>query len=191
MITSKNLNFILLMVLFISLTIYHSLGVIQSKLAINTNQSGFDDYYNLITIVRIVITLVVMGVTLKSKIIAKLIFRENYIGGKYQGKSESHKNDKVIIHKEYFEIKQSLLETIINGMSKNENDEFTATWKGKLSEIDNKHFMFTISVNSRSKTHNGILNLRFDEGEAYGFYNSIILGKENLRRRFEAKKKDK
>lgn len=107
---------------------------------------NYDPDNIILTIPRILSTILTIFFTLKFTPIVKLTLGSSYIAGRYEGKSTNHSE---IIH-----LSQSLLQTTLTGNSFNSNKELVCTYKGTLYHGENGVFEFITemtSVDSKQK----------------------------------------
>lgn len=110
------------------------------------------------------------------------------IKGKYEGKSKEINDDNTEkIHIEEIFIKQSLLSTSLSAVSKLENGTFFSKWKGTLIDYSDEHFKFAIQIDARDGIYHGILSLRFEDNQGFGYCSYLEPEKINKKDSLEIK----
>ena len=174
MIKDQNIKLILFIVILLSISIYSlisEIGIILVKLGFHHNPSLYENILLFIKIISSMITVFILFITTKNKKVTKFILGNNYIAGKYKAKSErlDEKDNPKSTHSEFFIIKQSLFETIIEGYSINEKGKNYANWNGNLIDIKNNNYTFSMITHTNKIEPNlDILLLIFSDTEING-----------------------
>jgi hypothetical protein len=167
MATERELRLGLTVGLVAAIALYHLSGYFLPT------TTPLQDFYR---IVQIAVAIAVYFLVIFNKLFARLVFREHFIAGKYEGRSLPYKEVKESptsldeINIEYFSISQNLFDTGISGRSIQEsNGQLISIWHGKLFKVERNTFYFGLEL-SYERAGMGILQLSFDNGDAQGFY---------------------
>jgi hypothetical protein len=187
MVNKRTIKNILFFSLLISLIVYHGLTFIQEYFFYIEDSN----WTSLITIVRIIVTSILIFITLESKFIAKQFLGKGFVSGEYKGISKQKENPLTDDHFEDFEISQSILWTTISGTSHLKSGEIVSNWKGELIEYDgNRDFKFAITLQTTNGNKLGIMMVRIDSEKFTGFYFPTETSEQNYISTFEGMKKD-
>jgi len=176
MLIEKNIKVILLVLLLFSIIVYTLLTDISTyflKQYFYQNSTLLSaNILSAIKIVSAITSIFTVLLTIKSKYISKLILGEKYISGKYEGVSyKINENQEIIAeHREYMEIQQNLISTIITGVSREKNDENGhANLNGSLVKYENKKTLFLVEVETPYSTYLEVMSMNFINGHIHGF----------------------
>ncbi len=126
--------------------------------------------YDFINLIQLAITTAVFFLIVFNRLVARLIFRGNYIGGKYEGKATHHKKNESTVSIERFIIAQNLFETTISGKSLREKDgTLSSIWTGRLFKVEGNIHYFGVDLTVEIGEV-GVFKLAFENGEVHGFY---------------------
>ena len=179
MLTEKNIKTILLVLLLLSIIVYTLLTDVSTYfLSSYLSKSSMSVSSNILSAVKIVsaiTSIFTVLITIKSKYISKKILGDNYIAGKYEGKSYKTNENKEIIyeHKEYIEIKQNLISTVVVGVSKEDKtDVGYANWNGSLIKNENSKFLFLVEIETPYSSYLEVISMNFINNSVHGFISS-------------------
>jgi len=150
--------------LFISLLLYHLTSVFKSKFV-----SPVSDIFSLADLVQIAITILVFSLVVYNKLVIRLILRNEYIDGEYEGTSQALNKPLPQPGIERFVISQNLFEVSITGKSF-EGDRLLSTWTGRLFKREGNTYYFGLELSTTVREF-GVLILTMEEhGIVHGFY---------------------
>ena len=161
----------LTIIVFISLLAYHLTNVyIVNKLK--------TDWFSIVKLIQLASATAGLYLLLGCQFLAKLIHRVTgkiYLGGEYEGYSqkviiqENKKRKRERKQKLYFNIKQSLLESSIMGLSYDQRGNQLSSWSGPLYSIEGNDFYFALHLVSVSGEY-GVLKITYNNGSIKGIY---------------------
>lgn len=173
MINEKTIQLFITLVVFASISLYIILSTLGFlTLSVNSpNNALFHEISLIVKIISIAITFFIVLVTIKSKFLVKLFLSDRYIAGEYSGRSDKYNDENEIIstHNEFFNIRQSLLRTNIEGFSVDEDGNKHAHWSGHLVKIDNNKHSFLTEIETPHKIYLEIMQFSFHKDEVIGF----------------------
>lgn len=153
--------------LFVSLVLYHVGNLVKTQFI-----QPVSNVYDLINLVQLAVTVAVFFLFVFNKLVARIIFRDSYIGGKYEGKSTHHEQNEDKFSVEKFSISQNLFEATISGRSLKEADgSLTSIWTGRLFKVEGNIYYFGVEL-SVATGEVGVFKLIFERDEVHGFYYS-------------------
>lgn len=152
--------------LFISLAIYHLGNILQTSYLPQGN-----NFLGLVNVIQLGISIAVYFLIVFNKLTARLILRDRYIGGVYEGKGTSTSNkDSTSI--ERFVVSQNLTEVTLSGKSfQPETQKIQSIWTGRLFKVEGDTYYFGLDV-AFEGSEVGVLRVTIDGDDAYGFYYS-------------------
>ncbi len=173
MITERNIKFILMVVLYLSLFVY--IFVTEVPLGFIELSTPSSSYIVLIKVSGFLVSSLTLVASVNSSYLTRKVLGDNYIAGDYEGKSTQISVDESVEdnHFEKFTIRQNLISTKISGISKDANDEYYATWNGNLVNCDNQHFKFLVELDTPNRELSGIIQLNFINNEVFGYATAI------------------
>ncbi len=157
-----------------SIFLYHTMNYISPQ---GTNE------FTLFKIAQFAINIAFTCIFIYNKYLIRILFKEIYVAGRYEGYSKHYEEDDSKEEKEpdsqyrgieKFTIKQNLFETVIIGKSFQEingKSNLVSTWLGRLFKSEENTFYFAIEL-STSKGEFGIMKLTYEDNEIHGFYYS-------------------
>lgn len=172
----SGLKTILTVLLLMSLSIYLVIAEILPLLGYFTSSN----ILFLFKIAGLLVSIFTVTISMKSKLLAKLLLGKRYIAGKYTGKSYYiDDNDANVLeyHIEEFEVIQSVLVTEIAGRSLESNGEFYSSWNGRLVQSTNEsHYVFLGRIRTPDRDYSyDIMEFQFrDQDNLDGFF--IVAG---------------
>lgn len=174
MATEKQLQIALTIGLIVAILGYHTIGFFISP---NFSPATYD-LFSIYKIVQIGAATALYFLVIYNRFLVKLIFRDQYISGRYKGESlpcpenENIKINPKDFNVEEFVITQGVFETTISGKSfLSDSGEVVSTWHGKLFKIEGDSYYFGLDV-SYNEIEIGILRLAFTGKKVDGVYYS-------------------
>ncbi len=147
MVSNNVLNIFFAVGLIIALVVYHLTNYFVENISVK-------DIYAIAKIAQTVVSGIVAFLFIFNPLATKLILRDKYIAGNYEGQSGYYLDDKSEKKKhnkpeqvEFFTIIQNVFETRISGHSFHKGtNTLNSTWEGKLIKIDGKTFYFALEL---------------------------------------------
>ena len=153
--------------LLVSLALYHVSNQFKSQVL---QPPG--NIYDFVNLIQFAITIAVFFLVVYNRLVARVILRGGYIGGKYEGKSTHYRQDEGGYAIERFTITQNLFDVMIAGKSFRSADEsLTSIWTGRLFKVEGNTYYFGADL-SVAAGEVGVFKLTFEDDEVHGFYYS-------------------
>lgn len=164
---SGNLKAGLFVGLIVSIALYHISNILKNRFF-----QPVTDVYTFVNLIQFVITVSIFFLVVYNKLIIRLILRDRYIGGTYEGKSTRLRQTDEKWEIERFIITQNLFETTISGKSFDEKGEIpNSIWTGHLFKIEGNTYYFGIELSTETREF-GVMTFTVENDNAHGFYYS-------------------
>jgi hypothetical protein len=169
----KQIKLILIVVLLVSLLIYHLLGIKAPEALLNVLKD-FDS--TVLSIGRIIGTVLFLIFTVSTPWVARLFNWGNFIGGNYKGfikdkanggNKKTHINIKVTQSIINIKIGGITFDTVPNGNSLDLTTEYVI--QGGVANMDTDIYKFIVELEGHNTRNYGLLSLQFEDGVASGF----------------------
>lgn len=153
--------------LVVCLALYHVSNQFKSQLV-----QPPSNLYDFINLIQLAVTIALYFLIVYNRLVARLILRSDYIGGKYEGTSTLYRQEQGKFAIEHFTITQNLFDMTISGKSfKTADNSLTSIWTGRLFKAEGATYYFGIELNV-AHGELGVFKLTFEDDEVHGFYYS-------------------
>ena len=168
MVDEKNFRFLLSVVLCLLVGVYFLVTEFAAQVLGKTLYEEIGVYIRIGTM--IVSSICIVSSTVFAPFV-RIVFRQDYIHGKYEGESVriDVNNQAPEKHFEKFSIRQTLINTTIKGVSRDENRDFYSHWNGYLISRKNRQYDFFVNMTRPGPDVSSIITLTVQDDEMLGY----------------------